>query len=288
MKKSYPGYFLVLPLLIYGLFFLIPSTAGFYYAFTDWNPFLEKISFVGLENFKDVLDNRFFAIAAVNTIIFTIMTVILKNGFGLVIAIVLDGKLRTTKLLRTVYFLPVIFSALVVGLIATAVFDTNYGIINKILVVVGGESWRIPWLGSRWFSNSAIIATEVWRSTGYAVVILLAGLQSIPKDYYEAASIDGATGWQRFRHVTLPLIMGPLNFNVLLSLLYGLKMFDLVYIMTSGGPFHATETFSTLILNEFAQNRYAQSVTMNLIFSALLIVVAIAYQKFAEKTEVEL
>lgn len=288
MKKCYPQYFVIAPVVIYMVFFLLPSSAGFIYAFTDWNPFLDKISFVGLDNFYGVLSNRNFGIAAENTILFTVVTVILKNLFGLIIAIALNRKLKTTKILRTVYFLPVVFSALVVGLIATAIFDTHYGVINKILVALGGEHLAFEWLGNRGLANIAIISTEVWRSTGYAVVILLAGLQSIPQHYYEAASIDGASGWQKFKSVTLPLIMAPLNFNILLSILYGFKMFDLVYIMTSGGPGHDTETFSTLILNEFAQNRYASSVAMNLLFSALLVVIAILYQKFANKVEVEL
>ena len=288
VKRIYPQYLLILPLTVYALFFILPSTVGFLYAFTDWNPYLEKISFVGLDNFKEILENKTLLIAAENTISFTIITALAKNAIGLTIAIALNKKLRSTNILRAVYFLPVVFSALVVGLIFVAIFDTNYGVVNVFLTNIGLEKWAPEWLGKRFWAMTAVNITEIWRSTGYAVVIFLAGLQSIPGDYYEAADIDGASGWQKFKSVTLPLIMAPFNVNMLLSILYGLKIFDIIYIMTRGGPGHDTETFGTLILNEMAMDRYAQSVAINLVFAVILVVVALGYQKFASKTEVEL
>jgi raffinose/stachyose/melibiose transport system permease protein len=288
VKKIYPQYLLILPLLVYAVFFIFPSTVGFLYAFTDWNPYLDKISFVGLANFKEIFVNKTLIIAAENTVSFTVITALLKNVLGLVIAIALNRRMRTTNTLRAFYFLPVVFSALVVGLIFVAIFDTNYGVINVFLSHIGLENWAPEWLGNRFWGMVAVNITEIWRSTGYSVVICLAGLQSIPADYYEAADIDGASGWHKFKNVTLPLIMAPLNVNMLLSILYGLKIFDIVYIMTRGGPGHDTETFGTLILNEMASDRYAQSVAINLIFAIVLVIVAVAYQKFASMTEVEL
>ena len=288
LKKTYPIYLIILPLLVYASFFIIPSTVGFLYAFTDWNPMLEKISFVGFSNFKEVFTNQSLVIAAQNTISFTIITAIMKNALGLAIAIVLNRKLRSTNILRSVYFLPVVFSALVVGLIFVAIFDTNYGIVNVFLSNIGLGKWAPEWLGTRFWAMAAVNITEIWRSTGYAIVICLAGLQAIPVDYYEAADIDGANGWNKFKNVTLPLIMAPLNVNMLLSILYGLKIFDIVYVMTRGGPGHETETFGTLILNEMSTGRYAQSVAINLVFAIILVIVALGYQRFARLTEVEL
>lgn len=288
LKKIYPNYLLIMPLLVYIVFFILPSTFGFLLAFTDWNPYLTKISFVGFANLKEVFQNNELLTAAQNTILFTVITAILKNAIGLAIAVILNRRLKTTNILRAVYFIPVVFSALVVGLLFSAMFNANYGFVNAFLTNIGLGNLAPEWLGNRFWAMAAFIMTEIWRSTGYAVVICLAGLQAIPNDYYEATDIDGANAWQKFRTVTLPLIMAPLNVNILLSIIYGFKIFDIVYIMTHGGPGHDTETFMTLIINEMSQGRYAQSVAINLVFAILLVIVAISYQKFARKTEVEL
>jgi len=203
-----------------------------------------------------------------------------------VVAMLLNRKFRTSKLLRTIYFLPAVFSALIVGLIFSGLFDTQNGFVNHMLALGGlGDHAIIEWLGSRWLALTVINLAEIWRSAGYAVVITLAALQSIPSDYMEAATVDGASGMQRFWNITLPLIMPAVNVNVLFSLIYGLKMFDLIMILTGGGPGHDTESFGTLILSEMARDRYAQSVAINLIFSILLIIVAISYQKFSKRWE---
>jgi raffinose/stachyose/melibiose transport system permease protein len=287
-KKIYPQYLVILPLLVFFVFLILPSISSFYFAFTDWNPFLSKISFVGLENFKNIFSGKVLKIAAENTISFTIITDLFKNVLGLVIAIVLNREIRTRNFLRALYFFPVIFSALVIGLIFVAIFDTNSGIINVILSHFMSSDSTPEWLGNRLFANIAINITEIWRSTGYSVVIFLAGLQSIPQEYYEAAETDGANAWQQFRNITLPMLMTAINLNVLLGILYGLKIFDLVYIMTRGGPGYETQTFSTLILSQFAQNKYALSVATNLVFSIFLVIVALVFQKYTSKLEVEL
>jgi raffinose/stachyose/melibiose transport system permease protein len=287
-KKIYPQYLVILPLLVFFIFLILPSISSFYFAFTDWNPFLSKISFTGFGNFVDIFKGKVISVAAVNTISFTIITAFFKNALGLIVAIILNRELRTKNILRAVYFVPVIFSALVVGLIFVAIFDTNSGIVNVVITHFWGADAAPEWLGNRILGNIAINITEIWRSTGYAIVIFLAGLQAIPQEYYEAAEADGANAWQKFKNITLPMLIAPINLNVLLSILYGLKIFDIVYIMTRGGPGYQTETFSTLILNQFAQNRYAKSVATNLVFSIFLVIVALVFQKYTSKLEVDL
>lgn len=288
LNRIYPQYLTFLPIAIFMLFFIVPSMVGFYYAFTDWNPFVEGIHFVGLDNFIEIFQNQSLGVAAKNTISFTIITTIIKNGLGLAIAIVLNQQLKTENLLRTIYFMPIILSALVVGLLFNAIFDAHGGVIHRLFMDMGLGKWEPEWLGRQLPALFVINLAEIWRSTGYAVVILLAGLQVIPKDYYEAAMIDGASVWQRFKSVTIPLLMPAIHINIMLSIIYGLRVFDIVYILTGGGPGHDTETFSTLILNEFAKDRYAQSTAINLIFCILLVIIAFTYQKFSSKTEVEL
>ena len=126
---------------------------------------------------------------------------------------------------------------------------------------------------------------EIWRNVGYAIIITLAGMQSVSSDYIEAAKLDGASEWQVFKNVTLPLIMPTVNVNILFSLIYGLKMFDLIYVMTGGGPGNATESFGTLIMNEMSAGRYAQSVAVNLVFTVILVAVSMLYQKFSSRWE---
>ena len=288
LRKVYPLYMMLLPLTVFSIFFLLPSTIGYLYAFTDWNPYVEKISFVGFENFKEIALNKTLLLAAENTISFALIKTIAVTVIGIAFALILNTKIKTRNILRTVYFLPAVFSALVVGLIFAALFDANNGIINVALTDLGLDSWTQEWLGRRIPALITINLAEIWRSAGYGMVITLAALQSIPADYLEAATVDGASGWEKFKSIILPLIMPSVNINILFSLIYGLKMFDLVYILTRGGPGHDTETFGTLILNEMARDRYAQSVTINLLFSVLLVVVAILFQKYTERTEVDL
>ena len=135
---------------------------------------------------------------------------------------------------------------------------------------------NIQWLGKRGTAVFAICVAEVWRNVGYAIIITLAGLQSVSSDYLEAGKLDGASEWQLFRHITLPLIMPTVNVNILFSLIYGLKMFDLIYVMTGGGPGNA---------NEMSAGRYSQSVAVNLVFTVLLVIVSVVYQKFSSRWE---
>jgi raffinose/stachyose/melibiose transport system permease protein len=287
-RKTYPNYMMFIPLVVFIIFFLLPSTIGYVYAFTDWNPYVEKVSFVGLANFIELIKNKTLSIAFINTIIFAIVKTVVVTALGISIAVALNKKLRTTSALRTIYFFPAVLSALVVGLIFAALFDANNGLVNKILENLGLINWTQEWLGRRVPALIVINLAEIWRSLGYGIVITLAALQSIPSDYLESAKVDGSTGWQTFKWITLPLIMPAVNVNILFSLIYGLKMFDLVLILTRGGPGHDTETFGTLILSEMARDRYAQSVTVNLVFTIFLVIVALAYQKMSKKLEADL
>lgn len=229
------------------------------------------------------MQNKSISKAFVNTLIFAGVKTVIVTILGFVFAVPLNRKFRGTNLLRTIYFVPAIFSSLVVGLIFNAIFDSRHGIANSILIFIGQEDLIKPWLGSLWPGIFAICFAEVWRNIGYAVVITLAGLQSVNPEYVEAAKVDGATGWQMFKKITLPLIMPSININILFSLIYGLKMFDLVYVMTGGG--HDTETFGTLMMNEMSAGRFSQSVAINLMFTLILVFVAIVYQKTSERWE---
>ena len=285
-NKVYPKYMVFLPLIIFVIFFVIPSTFGYLYAFTDWSATRSKfsdLSFVGLTNLVDMLTNQKVPIALVNTFIYAIVKTVIVTILGLVLAYIMNRNIKTRNALRTVYFIPAVLSSLVVGLIFCAIFQNRGGTANELLGLFGIS--RVQWLGSRWTAIFAISFAEVWRNVGYAMVISLAGMQSVSSDYLEAARIDGANEWQTYIHVTLPLIMPTVNVNILFSLIYGLKMFDLIFVMTGGGPGSSTESFGTLMMNEMGAGRYATSVAVNLIFTVILVIVAVLYKKFSERWE---
>lgn len=285
-NKVYPKYMVFLPLVIFVIFFVIPSTFGYLYAFTDWSATrsgFSDITFTGFQNLIDMITNRKVPVALGNTFIYAIIKTFVVTILGLALAYILNREIRSKNALRTLYFLPAVLSPLVVGLIFSAVFQTRGGTANEILKLFGADT--VQWLGSRWTGVFAISFAEVWRNVGYAMVISLAGMQSVSSDYIEAAKIDGASEWQCYINITLPLIMPTVNVNILFSLIYGLKMFDLIYVMTGGGPGGSTESFGTLMLNEMGAGRYATSVAVNLIFTVILVAVAVLYKKFSERWE---
>ncbi len=283
-KKIYPLYLVIIPAAVFIIFFIIPSTIGYFYAFTNWSAARTTgLKFVGLSNILSVIQNSKLPVAFVNTLVYAGAKTVVVTLFGFIFAYILNRKIRTRTALRTVYFIPAVFSSLVVGLIFSTFFQTRHGTLNNLLNVFGLES--VQWLGSRWTAVFAICVAEIWRNVGYAIIITLAGMQSVSSDYMEAGKLDGASEWQLFRHVTLPLIMPTVNVNILFSLIYGLKMFDLIYVMTGGGPGSATESFGTLMMNEMSAGRYAQSVAVNFVFTILLVLVSFLYQKLSSRWE---
>lgn len=284
--RIYPKYMVILPLIIFIIFFVVPSTVGYLYAFTNYsaaNSKFSELSFVGIKNITEIISNRKVPIALVNTFIYAIVKTVVVTVLGLVLAYILNRKIKSRNALRTLYFLPAVLSPLVVGLVFAAVFQNRGGTVNSLLEFLGMS--RVQWLGSRWTGVFAISFAEVWRNVGYAMVISLAGMQSVSQDYIEAAYIDGANEWQTYINVTLPLIMPTVNVNILFSLIYGLKMFDLIFVMTKGGPGGATESFGTLMINEMGAGRYSSSVAVNLIFTIILVIVATIYKKVSERWE---
>lgn len=284
--RVYPKYMVWASLIIFVIFFVVPSTLGYIYAFTDWSATrasFSDIKFVGLQNIQEMLTNRTIPIALGNTFIYAIAKTAFVTVLGLWLAYILNRDIWGKNALRAIYFLPSVLATLVVGLIFSSIFQTRGGTVNTILRAFGMKN--VQWFGSRWTGVFAISFAEIWRNVGYAMVISLAGMQSVSHDYLEAAQIDGANGWQTYKNVTLPLIMPTVNVNILFSLIYGLKMFDLIYVMTGGGPGNSTESFGTLMMNEMGAGRYANSVAVNLIFTVLLVIVAVLYKKFSQRWE---
>lgn len=227
-NKSIYSYWLAVPcLILYGLFFIIPAVMGLGLSFLNIRSFdFSQATFAGLRNYINVLSDSGMNIAIKNSFIFAAVTTVLKVILGMVLAVFLNNKMRTTNFLRTVFFLPAVLSSVAVGLIFTAMMHPTRGIINIALRAAGLDAMAQNWLTDPHLAIFSVAFIEVWKWTGFTMVILLAGLQSIPKNYYEVADIDGATVWQKFRCVTFPLVLPAFTNALVVNLIGGLKAFD--------------------------------------------------------------
>ncbi|GAB4565014.1 MAG: sugar ABC transporter permease [Anaerolineae bacterium] len=272
--RAYPLSFVVGALSLYLLFYVIPSLMGFYYAFTDWNSYTPEVNFTGLANFQLIFSSgqnylRFIK----NTLVFTVATIVLKTVFGLALALLLtNGVRRMAYIHRAVMYLPAVLPMLVVSLVFRSILNPATGLLNVFLREVGLGFMAQQWLVDVRWALPSVIGVDTWRGTGYIMVILIAGLQAIPSEYYEAAAIDGASGFAALRHITIPLLMPVLTVTTVLNLLHGLKVFDVVFVLTHGGPGRATDTVYTAIFDEFSKGRYGVATAL----SSLLFVIMIA------------
>ena len=271
-NRAYPFYFVSAALLLYLIFYVTPSVMGFFYAFTDWNSYTPEVNWVGLKNFETIFTSsgQSYLHFIKNTVIFTFATIILKTTIALGLAVLLtQGVRRLSYFHRVVMYLPAVLPMLVVSLVFKSILNPANGFLNSTLRDVGLGFLAQKWLTDIHLALGSVIGVDTWRGVGYIMVILIAGLQGISKDYYEAASIDGASPWQAFTHITLPLLMPVLAVTTVLNLLYGLKVFDIVFVLTNGGPGRATDTVYTAIFQDFSKGRYGLATAL----SSLLFVV---------------
>ncbi len=264
----------LIPLL---LFTVGPMVASVGLSTLRWN-LLKPPVFVGLDNYDKLLGDEGFREAVVHTIQYVAGYLPIVLVGGLLIALALNQRLRGLALFRTAYFLPVVTSWVVVALMWRWLLDPGSGIVNYALSLVGvdGPGW---WTDPDWAMASVIVASA-WKDLGFVMVILLAGLQSIPEEYYEAASVDGAGRWSRFRHITIPLLTPSLFFVLVISLINNLQVFDQVWVMTKGGPAGATSVVvENIVRNAFSYGQMGYAAAMSwLFFLVLLVITAIQFR----------
>ena len=273
-NKAYPTWFAAGALLLYGVFVLVPALLGLGFSFTDWSAYSSDIHWVGLDNFAAIFDPTSNYLSAIqNTILFTIATIFLKTVIALGLAILLtSGVKRLSYLYRALIFLPAVLPILIVGVIFQSVLNPDTGLLNVTLRTIGLGALAQQWLTDVSIALWSVIGVDTWRGVGYIMVILIAGLQSIPRDQYEAASLDGASGRQAFWYITLPLLMPILLVTTVLNLLYGLRVFDIVFVLTNGGPGFATQTVYTTIFQDFSLGRYGTATALSTLFFLVMLV----------------
>jgi raffinose/stachyose/melibiose transport system permease protein len=258
LQSKYPFSFVLGALVLYLVFFVFPGISGIAYSFTDWNSYHTEVNFVGLDNFKTIFSSSEHYLNYIsNTLIFVLITIVLKTVFGLALALLLNGAVRhLTNFYRVMIYLPVVLPTLAVALIFRSILNPATGLLNVLLRGVGLDFLALSWLVDPKIALFSVIGVDTWKGVGYIMVILLAGLQTIPKEYYEAAAVDGAGALAKFRHITWPLLTPALIVVTVLNVLYALRVFDIVYVLTNGGPGYATEVVSTAIFKAFGQGRY--------------------------------
>ena len=275
--------FILPALIIYLLFSITPFLYTIYYSFTDYtdmNPI--NLHFVGLKNYIKVLQTPVMLAAIKNSVIYAILLTGFQTLLGLPLAFVLNQKLKSRNLLRAVFFFPAVFSSLIIGYLWNFIMSSSdFGLINNILHQLG--------LGTLNFftSNNAlysVILTQIWQWTGWAMVIFLANLQSISPDLYEAAEIDGANGLKKFIYVTLPLMCPSVKIVIVTGLIGGMKVFDIIYSMTSGGPGDATQTVMTVMMKKgISEGFYSTGSAFGVCFFIIVLAISAIVTKLMGK-----
>lgn len=292
MRKNrvYPGWFLVIPLVLYIVFFLLPAIVGVGYSFTDWSfrSSADGLHFVGGKNYTEIFtSDKNYAAGIWNTLVFTIISNIVKLVPALLLAILLQEGLRGKGFYRTILYLPSILPFVIIGILFKSIFNYNHGLLNLSLDTVGLGFLKQKWLSDLHVVWKSIYGVDAWRGIGYCMTIFLAGIQTIPKSMYEAAKIDGATFWHRLRYITLPMLSGAMMINFVFGVTYGLKVFDIIYVLTNGGPGHKTEVMTTYAFQTYSVGNYAMSTALNTVLLVITAVIGIAIVKVMSKKEVQ-
>ncbi len=273
--KRYPIWFAAGALILYTALFVIPGIIGIGYAFTDWSAYTDELHFVGLDNFKIIFsaDEKYGKII-LNTLSFTAITTILKNVLGLAMAVLLTKSVKALNFHRGVMFMPSVLSTLILGMIFSSILNPAEGLLNVFLRKIGLDFLALQWLTSPRYAFGSVMAVDIWRGTGYIMTILIAGILSISPEYYEASGIDGANGLQKFYYITLPLLMPTLATTTVLNVIYGLKVFDMIYALTNGGPGKATtEVLYTEVFKKFGTGQYAVGTALSSVMFVFMLII---------------
>lgn len=258
------------------VFIVYPVLKSFIISFYNWDGLTEK-KFVGLQNYIQLLSDETFKISFANNIHYTVVTVPLSIILGILIAMLMNVKLPGIKIIRTIYFLPQVTSMVAIGIVWTTIL-ANYGPINQALMGLGMEN-PPQWLSSTKWALISVEVVSIWRSMGYNAIILLAGIQGINAELYEAAKIDGANSWKRFRHITLPMLSPTIFFCTVMAVIGSFQVFDTIMAMTQGGPGRATNVLTYYIYSRAFVNfkfGYASSIA----YVLFVIILAITLIQF--------
>lgn len=287
-RSAVTALFLLPACVLFTMFVIYPILSSFYYSLTSWDGLSPNVTFVGLANFQALFSDSTVLVDLKNTVGYALGVVLLQNSIALLLAVILDSILPRLTFLRVLFLIPALLSALSIGYIWSYLYSPLFGFVNSMLGHIGLAGWQQDWLGNPRLALPSIMLTGTWHWVGFTMIIYLAGLQSVPSELYEAASIDGAHGWQRFRHITFPLIAPSVTVNVLLTLIGGLKVFDTIIAMTGGGPDGASESLAVRIYKEaFSMNHFGYATAIGIVMSGIILAVSVLNLRVLRKREVE-
>lgn len=271
-------------LLMYCVFFVVPLLMGMKNSFTDWSGTSADYNFIGISNYIKIFHDERFRNALWFNFKYTFLLTVAILVISLVIAVILNQKIKGRSFFRSIYFLPAVLSLVTVGLIWNELF---YRMIPAIGEATGWELFRSSWLGSPKLAMYAILIVNLWQGCATPIVLLIAGLQSIPADLYEAASIDGATAWEKFKTITIPYLIPVLNIVIVTCVKSGLTTFDYIKAMTDGGPMQSTESVGILIYNHAMQEgKFGYSVAESMILFVIIVLVSVLTMRMSNGKKV--
>jgi raffinose/stachyose/melibiose transport system permease protein len=279
----YPHWFYLPAAIVFGVIFVIPTLLSFYYSLTRWTLF--ETEFIGLDNFFQFFREPALTSGARNTIVYAIVTSGLKVILGLLLATLLTTRLRTRHLLRSVIFFPVLVSTVAVGITFAVLMHPSDGLINRSLELFGVDG--PAWLSDPSIALLSVAIVDVWKGVGIAMVIFIAGILSIPEEYFDAGRLEGGA-WVRFRHVIIPLSRSATFTVILLSFIGGLRSFDLIWTMTRGGPGFSTDVLASTIYKQYQAGFYGLATAGNVILFIGVTLIVFPMMRFFNRHEVEL
>ncbi|MFI3207546.1 MAG: sugar ABC transporter permease [Eubacteriales bacterium] len=287
-RKSYPMYLAIPALTFYTFFIIVPFGLSAVLSLTDWNiTRMYEPVFRGLYNYFEIFSDATFIRAIQNTLIFALCSTTLKTIFGLLLALGLYKASKLNNVLRTIFYVPCVLSTLIIGVLFTSILAKS-GLLNNLLESVGLASLTMNWLGYYGSALACVIFIEGWMWSGFNMFIFIAGMQAIPVDYYEFARIEGASAWNQFKNITIPLLMPSFTVTVTLGITGGLKVFDLIYVLTGGGPGYDTQVVSTYVYSSFGLGFLGESAAASVILSIIVVVISFSLNRFFTKREVEM
>ncbi|MGZ7442331.1 carbohydrate ABC transporter permease [Paenibacillus sp. TH7-28] len=287
--QSYALFFILPSFILYTLFVIVPTFGSVYYSFTSWDGISADVRFIGLANFVEIWNSPRVHNALQNTLILTISLVVLENLFAILLAMLVDKVRWLSKIFRSIFYFPTLLSGIVMGFVWAMMLNYNFGVVGQLLAKIGLGAFAVDWLGDPRYAMLAILLSTVWKGAGYYMIIYLAGLQGIPQEMNEAASIDGANGWQQFRHITFPLLAGSVTVCMVLSMISALKIFDQIAVMTDGGPGFETETLTYLIYKVgFGELRQGFGTALAMVLFFIILIITVLQVKILQKREVEM
>jgi raffinose/stachyose/melibiose transport system permease protein len=281
--RTYPHWFYLPAAIVFGLFFVVPTLLSFYFSLTRWTLF--DATFIGFDNYVRFLDEPMILSGLVNTVIYALLTAGLKVLVALPLAMLLTSHIHLTAFFRGVIFFPVLVSTVAVGITFAVLMQPSYGLINTVLGAVGLPT--PDWLGNPRLALFSVALVDVWKGVGIAMVIFIAGILSIPVDYFEAARLEGGL-WVKFRHVILPLSRNATFTVILLALIGGLRTFDLIWTMTKGGPGFASDVLTSVIYKYYQAGFYGLSTAGNVVLFVLVTVIVYPLMRFFNRLEIDL